>query len=159
MLDWILLGLLALSMLVGAMRGLVYEVLSLGVWVAAFFAAQWFAPDVAPYMPLGDASEVLHYGLAFVVVFALAVFVGSLLTWLISRMFEAAGLRPADRALGSVFGAARAVVIVLAAAVLVNMSPLKSEHWWSSSVGAQWATQALPHLRPLLPPEWGRYLP
>lgn len=159
MLDWILLGLLALSMLVGAMRGLVYELLSLGVWVAAFFAAQWFAPAVAPHMPLGDASEVLRYGLAFVVVFALAVFVGSLLTWLVSRLFAAAGLRPADRALGALFGAARAVVVVLAAAVLVHISPLKTEAWWTASIGARWATQALPHLRPLLPPQWGRYLP
>ena len=157
-LDWIVLGLLALSMLVGALRGLVYEVLSLGVWIAAFIAAQWFAPAVAPHMPFGD-SEVLRYGLAFVAVFALAVFAGSLLTWLVSKLFAAAGLRPADRALGAVFGLARGVVVVLAVAVLVNMSPLKTEPWWTSAHSAAWATEALVHLRPMLPQQWIRYLP
>ena len=41
--DWILLGVLLASMVVGLWRGLVYEVLSLAGWVAAFFVAQWWA--------------------------------------------------------------------------------------------------------------------
>ena len=38
--DWILLTVLAASMLVGAWRGLVYEVLSVMGWIAAFLLAQ-----------------------------------------------------------------------------------------------------------------------
>ena len=44
-LDWIFGGVLLLSLLVGAWRGLVVEVLSLANWAVAFVAAQWFAPD------------------------------------------------------------------------------------------------------------------
>ena len=40
-----LLGVLLLSVLVGLVRGLVFEVLSLLGWVVAYFAAQWFAPS------------------------------------------------------------------------------------------------------------------
>ena len=36
-----MLGLLALSALVGAMRGLTFEVLSLAGWVVAWFAGLW----------------------------------------------------------------------------------------------------------------------
>ena len=37
--DWLLLGVLAGSMALGFWRGLVYEVLSLAGWMAAFMAA------------------------------------------------------------------------------------------------------------------------
>ena len=46
-LDWIFLAVLLVSMVVGAWRGLVYEMLSLANWVAAFVLAQWFGPAVA----------------------------------------------------------------------------------------------------------------
>lgn len=158
-LDWIFIGLLLLSMLVGAWRGLVYEVLSLGSWVLAFFVAQHFAPQLAPRLPLGDASELVRYAAAFVALFAASVFVTSLLVWLVSKLFAAVGLRPADRALGAVFGALRGLVLVLVVAVLVTMSPLRRERWWTESVGADWATVAVERLRPHLPSEWRRYLP
>ena len=41
--DWVVVALLALSLLVGAWRGLVYEVLSVLSWIAAFVVAQWLA--------------------------------------------------------------------------------------------------------------------
>ena len=40
-LDWICLAVLALSLSIGAWRGLVYEVLSVVNWVLAFVLAQW----------------------------------------------------------------------------------------------------------------------
>jgi len=43
--DWILLALLFASMLVGAWRGLVYEVLSVIGWIAAFLLEQVFGPQ------------------------------------------------------------------------------------------------------------------
>ena len=46
-LDGIILAILALSVLIGLMRGLVAEVLSLATWIAAFWMAAVFGPDVA----------------------------------------------------------------------------------------------------------------
>ena len=158
-LDWGFLGVLLLSMLVGAWRGLVYEVLSLFNWAAAFVAAQWFAPALAARLPMGAASEVLRYAAAFVLVFVGSVFTGSVLIWLISKLFQVAGLRPADRALGAVFGVMRGVVVLLAVAVLVPITPLKSELWWTQSTAAAWATATVKGLKPVLPREFGRYLP
>ena len=56
-LDWIFVALLLASMLMGAWRGLVYEVLSLAGWVAAFLAAQWLAVDAAALLPLDGAQD------------------------------------------------------------------------------------------------------
>lgn len=158
-LDWIFLAVLAVSLLVGTWRGLVYEVLSLATWVAAFFLAQWFAPVAAQWLPMAGATETIQYAAGFVVVFILAMFAGSLLTWLISRMFQVAGLRPADRLLGAIFGALRGVVLILVAAVVVGLTPMQQDAWWTQSVGAHWAAATVKGLKPVLPQEFGKYLP
>ncbi len=158
-LDWIFLSILLLSLLIGAWRGLIYEVLALATWVAAFLLAQWFAPTAAHYLPMAGSSETIRYAAGFVLVFIGAVFAGSILTWLISRLFQVAGLRPADRVLGAVFGLMRGAIVLLAVAVMVSMTPLKSDGWWSESVGAHWATATVKGLKPVLPQEFGRYLP
>ena len=158
-LDWILIGVLLLSIAIGAWRGLVYEVLSLANWALAFFLAQYFAPEVALRLPMAGASEVVRYGIAFVVVFVAGVMAGSILIWLVSKLFQVAGLRPADRALGAIFGLMRGVVVLLAATVLVAMTPLKTEPWWTQSTAAGWATATAKGLKPVLPLEFGKYLP
>ncbi|MEP6970548.1 MAG: CvpA family protein [Betaproteobacteria bacterium] len=158
-LDWIFLMLLLLSLAIGAWRGLVYEVLSLATWVAAFLLAQWFSPAAANYLPMAGSSETIRYAAGFVLVFIAAVFAGAMLTWLVSRMFQLAGLRPADRVLGAVFGVMRGVVVALAAAVLVSMTPIQGDAWWTESVGAAWATATVKGLKPVLPQQFGRYLP
>ena len=47
--------------MLGAWRGLVYEVVSALSWVAAFVAAQWFAPDVAQKLPMSGTGEAVRY--------------------------------------------------------------------------------------------------
>ena len=158
-LDWIFLVVLVLSFLIGAWRGLVYEVLSLATWVAAFFVAQWFAPVAAQWLPMSGATETIQYAAGFVVVFILAMFAGSVLTWLVSRLFRVAGLRPADRVLGAAFGTLRGVVLMLVAAVLVGMTPMQHEAWWTESVSGHSASATVKGLKPVLPQEFGKYLP
>jgi len=158
-LDWIFLVVLALSLLIGAWRGLIYEVLSLGTWVAAFFVAQWFAPVAAQWLPMAGATETIQYAAGFIVVCILAMFAGSILTWLISRLFRVAGLRPADRMLGAMFGALRGVVLMLVTTVLVGMTPMQHDAWWAESVGAHWASAMVKGLKPVLPQDFVKYLP
>ena len=158
-LDWIFLAILLLSMLIGGWRGLVYEVLSLANWALAFFLARHFAPAFAAWLPMTNATEAIRYGVAFVLLFVVSVFAGSLLIWLVSQLFKAAGLRPADRVLGALFGLIRGAVVLLAATVLVTMTSWKSAPWWTESVAAAWATAAVAQIKPVLPPEFGKYLP
>ena len=115
-LDWIILAALTMSMLLGAWRGLVYEVLSVLGWAAAFILAQWFAPDMAQLLPMRGAGEAVRYAAGFVLVFVLSVFVAALLARLAKTLFSMVGLQPVDRILGAVFGLVRGTVLVLAAA-------------------------------------------
>jgi membrane protein required for colicin V production len=156
--DWILLAVLVFSLVLGAWRGLVFEVLSVLGWVAAFFLAQWFAPDVAEWLPLTSASEPIRYAAAFVLTFIGAVFVAGLLAALIKRLVEAIGLRPVDRTLGAAFGLVRGLVLLLAAAMVINMTPLKDSLWWQESQGAHLLSAALQGLKPALPDQFAKYL-
>ncbi|TFZ00367.1 CvpA family protein [Ramlibacter humi] len=158
-LDWVFLGVLAFSLLLGLLRGLVYEVLSVLSWVAAFVLAQFLAPEVAKWMPMPDAAEPLRYAAGFAAVFIVAVFAGGLIAWATRKLVEAVGLRPVDRALGGAFGLVRGVVLLLAAAVVVNMTPLRNAQWWTESAGAGVSTAALRGLKPVVPERFGQYLP
>ncbi|MFC5520966.1 CvpA family protein [Polaromonas jejuensis] len=156
--DWILLGVLFFSMLLGAWRGLVYEVLSVLGWAASFFVAQWFAPRVAASLPLQSASEPLRYAAAFVLVFIAAVFAAGLLAFVLKKLVEAIGLRPADRTLGAAFGVLRGLILLLAATVVIDMTALKSSPWWLESRGASLLSASLESLKPVLPAQFARYL-
>lgn len=157
-LDWILAGVLFFFLLLGAWRGLVYEVLSVLGWVASFFAAQWFAPQVALVLPWDSAAEPVRYAAAFVIVFVAALFTAGLLAALLKKVVDAMGLRPVDRTLGAAFGVLRGMLLLLAATVVIDMTALKTSGWWQDSVGAQTLTAVLTGLKPLLPAQFARYL-
>lgn len=156
--DWILLGVLVFSMALGAWRGLVYEVLSVLGWAVSFYLAQWFAPQVATWLPLQSASDPVRYAAAFVLVFIAAVFAAGLLAFLLKKLVEAIGLRPVDRTLGAAFGVLRGVILLLAATVVIDMTALKSSDWWQESKGAVALTATLKGLKPMLPEQFAKYL-
>lgn len=157
-LDWIFVAVLVLSLLLGAWRGLVYEVLSVLAWAVSFYAAQWFAPQVAAWLPLQSASDTVRYAAAFVLIFIAAVFIAGLVAALLKKLVEAVGLRPVDRTLGAAFGVLRGVILLLAATVVINMTALKSSDWWLESTAAPLLTATLGSLKPLLPEQFANYL-
>ncbi|PUE44792.1 colicin V synthesis protein [Limnohabitans sp. 2KL-1] len=158
--DWILLGVLLISMTVGFWRGLVYEVLSLAGWVAAFVLAQWLASDVVDLLPfLKGAAATVQYAVAFVLVFVAALFVAGLLSWLIKKWVETVGLRPIDRSLGAIFGLMRGVLLLLVLTVVLQLLGLSAEAWWQNAQGPAWLNVLLNGLRPWLPQSLLEFLP
>ena len=116
--DWALLAVLLLSALLGLWRGLVYEVISVAGWVAAFVLAQAYASDVAAWLPMDGFSAPLQLAAGFAVVFMVAAFAGGLVAWVVKKLVESVGLRPVDRVLGGAFGLVRGLVILLGVAVV-----------------------------------------
>jgi membrane protein required for colicin V production len=157
--DWILLAVLGLSLLLGMWRGIIQEVLSLVGWVAAFYVSQMYAPLAAAWLPMEGSSQMLRYAAGYVVVFV-AVLVGTaLVSWMIKKLVSAVGLGSLDRLLGSLFGLMRGVVILLAVTVLVGMTPMRETEGWREAQGARWLQQFLHVLKPVLPADFGKYLP
>lgn len=158
-LDWALLVVLLLSALLGLWRGLVYEVLSVAVWVVAFVLAQAYAAPVGAWLPVDGFSAPLQLAAGFAAVFLVSAFVGGLLAWLVKKLVESVGLRPVDRVLGGAFGLARGLVILLGVTVVVSMTPLQTQERWRESPVAGILSRTLHAIKPLLPEAVARHLP
>ncbi|GAB2725069.1 CvpA family protein [Melaminivora jejuensis] len=158
-LDWLFLAVLAASLLIGAWRGLVFELLSLLGWAVAFVAAQWLAADAGAWLPLQGWDAAWRHAAGFALVFVAAVFAFGLLTALVRKLVDAVGLRPADRALGALFGIVRGLLALLALALVVGWLQMADALWWRQSQGAPLLQLALQSLQPALPEALGRNLP
>jgi membrane protein required for colicin V production len=157
--DWILLAILLASLVMGAWRGLVYEVMSVIGWLAAFVLAQWFAADVAARLPMQSAGDSLRYAAGFVLVFIASVFVAGLISALLRKVITVIGLRPVDRLLGAGFGVFRGVILLLALTVVLQLTSMTQNDWWQQSKGGPVLTALLKGLKPILPERFGAYLP
>ena len=157
--DWMLLAVLGLSFLLGLWRGIVQEVLSLAGWVAAFYVSQMYAPMAAAWLPMEGSSQMLRYAAGFVVVFMAVLVATVLVSFVVKKLVSAVGLGPLDRLLGSLFGFMRGVVILLAVTVFVGMTPMRDTEAWKQAQGTQWLQQFLHVLKPVLPADFGKYLP
>lgn len=157
--DWALLAVLMLSAAVGLSRGLVFEVLSLAGWVAAYVVTQLFAPDLAVHLPIGVPGSALNHAAAVAVTFVLALIVWSLLSRVLRMLIHATPLQVIDRVLGAGFGLLRGAVLLLVVATVVSMTPAGRSPAWQHSQGATWLGVALQGLRPVLPDSLAQHLP
>lgn len=157
--DWILLAILGLSVLMGLLRGLVFELLSLLGWVAAYFAAQWLAAPIAAHLPVGRPGSALNYAAGFAVTFVVVLVVWSLAARLVRMLITASPLSAVDRMLGGVFGLLRGLVLLLTVATVLSMTPAARSPVWNESRVALWLRAMLYGMKPMLPAELARHLP
>ncbi len=157
--DWLLLAVLVASVLIGLVRGLVFELLSLAGWVVAWFAAQWATPIVARWLPASPAGSTLDLAAAFGLAFVAVLIAWSLLAKLIRLLLHATPLSLPDRLLGALFGVLRGGVLLLALATVVAFTPASQSQDWRASQGARWLGATLAGLKPLLPADVARHLP
>ena len=131
-LDTAILVVIGLSALLGAIRGMLTEVLSLLVWVAALWLTVAFG-DTAAAEFTGIETPLLRSLAGYSATFALVVIVGNIAVWLLRTLLHGAGLSGTDRLLGFGFGAARGYAIVLAVVLLVSFTPWSRATLWRES--------------------------
>jgi len=148
-LDLVLIGLLATSALVGLIRGLIREALSLAVWVGAVWAAAVFGGEVAPLFARTFQEPVLQLWAGRATVFVAVLFAGSFLVWLIGHLVRDSIITGTDRALGLLFGLARGVVVVALLVLALELFGLTAEPWWQESKLVPYAAQTGQQLREL----------
>ena len=99
--GWFDIGVLAvlgLSLLLGALRGLMREVVSLAGWVGAFILATAFSGIVAAHMPQ-SLGPLLCGLLAFLLIFVGVLVASGFVGLVLSLLVRAAGLGFLDRCL------------------------------------------------------------
>lgn len=136
-LDLFIVGVLAVSAVLGLMRGFIRELFSLGAWVLAFLFAKSLAPFFAPVIP-GIDSETMRYLLAIVLVFICILVLATLSGTILAGMVKWVGLGFYDKFLGLIFGILRGGVIVLLFTLLAGLTALpRSEFWQSARLSGQ----------------------
>ena len=149
--DFVVLGIIAISILVGAIRGFIKEAFSLAVWAAAFLVAFQYSGTLALQLESHIELPSARTALAFSGLFLLVLLIGGLLTFLIGKLVEKTGLSGTDRLLGGVFGGVRGLVLVIALMLVAGLTPVPQDPWWQSSRSiqsllplAEWSAQFLP---------------
>ena len=143
-LDYAVFGVIGVSILWGVWRGLVREVISVAGWVLAFVAANFLAVPLAGVLPRAIPGPEVRLLVAFMGIFILALVIATLCGILLSKLAKAAGLAGLDRTLGSFFGLARGLLIVLAFALVAGLTSVPRKPFWQNSVsGAPMARAAL----------------
>ena len=151
--DYAVILAIAISVLFGAWRGVVGEVLALAAWMVAFFVARAEASQVAQWLAGQIAEPGIRLAAAYVIIFIAVLLLFSIARKVISMLLSAVGLGLLDRLLGAFFGIFRGVLVVLFAVMVAGMTPLPRSAWWQESVLAPPLETAVLAARPWLPAE------
>ena len=151
-LDYAVLAVFVLSIAWGVWRGLVREVMSLVGWVIAFLAANLFAAPLAEQLPASLSRPEYRSLFAFVVIFFVSVIITTLAAIWLAKVMQAAGLGSVDRVFGALFGLLRALIIVLALAIIAGFTSIPRSAAWRDSIAGGRLAAAVTALKPWLPP-------
>lgn len=134
MVDYIVLGIIGLSVLISLWRGFMREVLSLAAWVVAFLVAFIFADTGATYLAKHISVPSVRIILSFGGLFLITLFIGGLINVVVSQLVKSTGLSGTDRMVGIVFGLVRGVAIIGLLVLLAGLTPLPNDPWWNESL-------------------------
>jgi len=145
--DYIFLGLVALSVLLGFMRGFFREALSLASWVLALWLALEFGQIFVPVFSEILPSPTLQIWAARLMTFVLVVVAGAVVNRLIGMAVRKTGLSGTDRVLGMGFGFVRGVLLVCLVVLGAQVLELDREPWWDESRLVPYGLQVADQIR------------
>ena len=127
--DYCVLGILAVSMLVGVLRGFIREALNLSSWILAVIAALVLAPPLERWLAGLIALDPARLIIAYLSVFILALIVGSVVTHFVANAIRRTPFSGVDRVLGGGFGTARGVLVIVLLMAAAGLTVLDREPW------------------------------
>ena len=128
--DWAIIAVLGLSILLSLWRGFVREAVSLAGWIAAFVIANMFVGEMATFLQQWIANVTGRYVAAYALLFAGMLIVAGIVGKLSAQVVKVTGLTLLDRLLGTVFGFARGIIIVLVVVYVLRQLSLPQNLLW-----------------------------
>ncbi len=118
-LDYVLLLILAGSVISSFWNGFTREIIGLVSTILAIVLGLWFYGLAGAFLlPFVSAPAVAHF-CGFLIVFIGVQLLGSLVAWIVRKVLKAAKLSFLDRLLGAAFGLARGALIAIALVMAV----------------------------------------
>jgi membrane protein required for colicin V production len=137
--DYVVLTIVGLFFVVGLLRGLVTEALSLLAWGAAVIAVRLFHEPLTGYLTPQTGGEPSAAIVAFLLLFFGTVLLGRVLAGLAGRASKASVIGPFDRVLGGAFGAAKGGIL---ATVLFMLAVFMTGFFDAERESPAWLTQS-----------------
>ena len=139
-LNWILIGIIGVSMLIGFMRGFLPTLVSTIVWLIAVFSAillnDWLAWFISKLSFLASVSNLI----AGVVVLVLILIVGHVIVKVFNFIGDISRVGMSSRLIAVLIGVVRGVLCVVALVFVLNMTAVSARVWWSGSQMVQGIT-------------------
>jgi membrane protein required for colicin V production len=137
-LDLVVIGVILISALLAAVRGLTREVLAIASWVAAAAVAWVFHPQLLPIVKQYIPNETIALIAAIASLFLVTLIVVSLITARISDFVLDSRIGALDRTLGFVFGAGRGLLLaVIGYLFFTALVPEKLQPSWAKEAKAK----------------------
>jgi membrane protein required for colicin V production len=124
-LDYLLVLILAVSLIQGVARGFSREIIGLAAVVLGILLGIWFYGSAGALFLPYVASPAIAKFLGFLIIFAGMQILGALAGFAAQKFFKAAGLGWLDRLLGFCFGALKALLIATALVLVLTAFPVK----------------------------------
>ncbi len=131
--DIVIVLILLVSILVGALRGIVREVVALVFWIAAIWSAWAFASLIEPHLGGLVAGPHLRVWVARLVIFVVVMSIGALVGFILGLFAQNSAMGWIDRLLGMMFGCVRGAVLLGVLAICGELLELQQEPWWQHS--------------------------
>jgi membrane protein required for colicin V production len=121
------------STIIGLLRGLVREAVSLVFWVVAIWAAWKLGPIVEPHLGGLLADPMVAPWIGRLVILILVLLAGWVIGMLLSYFTRSMGLGLVDRIMGLLFGLLRGLVLMGLIIIGGELLNLNHEEWWGRS--------------------------
>jgi membrane protein required for colicin V production len=112
-LDWLIAGILVLSVIHAAAQGFVFELFSLAGTVFGYLLAAWEYPVAARYLAPYLKNDLVAAGAGFLLIFILVVVLAGAVGRIARWATRSVGLHWFDRLLGAAFGFLRGTLVVM----------------------------------------------
>lgn len=140
--DYLMLGVLAFSMLLGMYRGFVREAIALLAWLCGLWLAWRYSSLVEPLLGGMLAEPPVRTWAARTLIVIAVVIAGWLIAGLLAYLLRHSGLSVVvDRLLGMFFGVLRGAVVIAAFVLLAQFAQLDQVRWWKRSTLMPYASE------------------
>ncbi|MFK7975758.1 MAG: CvpA family protein [Halioglobus sp.] len=138
--DWVILVVLALSVLLSLWRGFVREAIALAGWVAAYVVANVYVDEMASVLASTIVNVTGRYVVSFALLFVATLILATIIRKIASGLVKVTGLSLLDRLLGTVFGLARGIIVILVGVYLLRQLIAPQDLIWLDQ------SQLMPHV-------------
>lgn len=131
--DYIIIGILILSAIMGLIRGLLREAVSVITWFLAIVLAWSFGSSIEPYLGGVLIGSPMRIWAARSIIFVLVLLLGSAIGVILGHFIRVSMFAGMDKFLGFIFGLIRGVVVIGAFTIAIQALNMDTDAKWKNS--------------------------